>query len=197
MRGFAGLAQTMEALSRFREKTRAAGFPGLHLNAILWDIPVLPGEQKLRDPDSILKEFGFDSATSYVWIHHFPMDSFPHVDYAEISEKARNHWSAISERLSLPYHPNVTVGWDPTPRTCQSDEYVQAHYPFTPTITGNTPEAFRGSLESVRSFLENAGDGRRIFNINSWNEWTEGSYLEPDNFNDMGYLQAIKRVFGQ
>lgn len=31
--------------------------------------------------------------------------------------------------------------------------------------------------------------------INSWNEWTEGSYLEPDNVNGTGFLDAVKEVF--
>ena len=35
----------------------------------------------------------------------------------------------------------------------------------------------------------------KMFNINKWNEWTEGSYLEPDMVNGMGYLNAIKKVF--
>ena len=35
----------------------------------------------------------------------------------------------------------------------------------------------------------------RVVNINCWNEWTEGSYLEPDTVNGMGYLEAIKSVF--
>jgi hypothetical protein len=36
----------------------------------------------------------------------------------------------------------------------------------------------------------------RILTINAWNEWTEGSYLEPDTINGMGYLEAIRDVFG-
>ena len=35
-------------------------------------------------------------------------------------------------------------------------------------------------------------DGPRILNINCWNEWTEGSYLEPDTKNGMSYLEAVK-----
>jgi hypothetical protein len=31
--------------------------------------------------------------------------------------------------------------------------------------------------------------------INSWNEWSKGSYLEPDMEHGYGYLEAIKEVF--
>jgi hypothetical protein len=36
----------------------------------------------------------------------------------------------------------------------------------------------------------------KILTINAWNEWTEGSYLEPDTAHGMGYLEAIRDVFG-
>ncbi len=39
-------------------------------------------------------------------------------------------------------------------------------------------------------------DGPRVLNINCWNEWTEGSYLEPDQVHGMKYLEAVKEVFG-
>ena len=34
-----------------------------------------------------------------------------------------------------------------------------------------------------------------LITINSWNEWTETSYLEPDTLNGYGYLEAVKKVF--
>ena len=39
-------------------------------------------------------------------------------------------------------------------------------------------------------------NGPRILNINCWNEWTEGSYLEPDTVHGMKYLEAVRDVFG-
>jgi hypothetical protein len=36
----------------------------------------------------------------------------------------------------------------------------------------------------------------KLISINAWNEWIEGSYLEPDEKYGMGYLEAVKHVFG-
>ena len=34
-----------------------------------------------------------------------------------------------------------------------------------------------------------------LITINSWNEWTEASYLQPDDLYGYGYLEAVKYVF--
>ena len=68
-------------------------------------------------------------------------------------------------------------------------------YPYTNTIRNNTPENFRKALEMTKEKLLSDPNGPRILNINCWNEWTEGSYLEPDTVNGMAYLEAVKEVF--
>ena len=37
--------------------------------------------------------------------------------------------------------------------------------------------------------------GPHVGTVNSWNEWTEGSYLEPDTVRRPAYLEAIQAVF--
>jgi hypothetical protein len=94
------------------------------------------------------------------------------------------------------YFPNVSMGWDSSPRAAQEDEFGNSGYPFTNTIGNNTPENFRTALEKTKERLLTQPAGPRIVNINCWNEWTEGSYLEPDTVNGFKYLEAVRSVFG-
>ena len=191
-----GIEQTRVALDRFREKTRQAGLGELHLNAVVWGIQNLPGEKTLENPSEMVKMFGFDSVTSYVWIHNVPMESFPTVDYAQYAQKAAQDWNKFRGQYDVPYFPNVSMGWDSSPRTVQTDVFDPLGYPFTSVLTGNTPTEFKISLEAVKNFLDKGTTNPPIVTINSWNEWTEGSYIEPDTVHGMGYLEAIRDVFG-
>ena len=44
-------------------------------------------------------------------------------------------------------------------------------------------------------YADSHPDRAPLITINSWNEWTESSYLEPCTVNGYGYLDAVKRVF--
>jgi Glycosyltransferase WbsX len=193
--GLGGPQATREALDRFRAKCTNAGFPGLHVNAVTWGVQILPGEQKIKNIRQLGAVLGLDSVTSYVWIHHVKLPDFPETPYAYALEKMQNYWSEIGAEAGLPYFPNVTMGWDSSPRTCQSDYFINRSYPFVPTLSNNTPAAFEAALDAARRHLDQNPSARGILTINAWNEWTEGSYLEPDAVNGMAYLDAIKRVF--
>jgi hypothetical protein len=183
-------------LAAFRAKVRAAGFVDLHINAVVWSVQLLPGERAVRDADELLRLLGFDSITSYVWVHHGVLGVFPETDYGEARDRYLTYWTQAEREFSLPYHPNVTVGWDPSPRTVQSEMYLNAGYPFTPILANNTPARFREALTMVRCRLDRDEQAPKIVTLNAWNEWTEGSYLEPDTVYGMRYLQAIRDVFG-
>jgi hypothetical protein len=69
-------------------------------------------------------------------------------------------------------------------------------YPFTSVVIGNSPQAFEESLRSAKQFaLSHLPKGKRLITLNSWNEWTEGSYLEPDTEHGSAYLEAVRNVF--
>jgi hypothetical protein len=188
------LETTRQALAEFRARTLAAGFPGLHLNQVLWNTGVLSGEAAIRQPAELLAHLGFNSFTSYVWVHHASLETFPETEYWPFFDKYLNYWQHAQAEIPLPYYPNATVGWDASPRTVQSDIFANVGYPFTPALKDNTPERFKQALQIIKQRMDARGD--KILTINSWNEWTEGSYLEPDTVFGMRYLEAIRDVFG-
>jgi hypothetical protein len=188
------------ALARFRDKVRAAGFPDLHLNAVLFG---LGGKESA----AMAKTLGLNSVTTYTWIHHFPLPSFPKTDYATAAKgyfdavTAGGGWNGLEQpasALAVPYHVNVSMGWDSSPRCPSEADWMNTRrgYPFGPIIVNNTPQRFRDALQRAKQITLKSPPSARIITINSWNEWGEGSYLEPDTIHGMGHLKAIKEVFG-
>ena len=196
IQGFGGVPQAAAGLENFRAKARALGFPNLHVNAVTWGVKLLPGQSEVSNLPELLDRLRIDSTTSYVWIHHSHFSKGLTTDYRDIQSQYEIYRASAGKALRKDYFPNVTVGWDSTPRTCQTDNYRLGDYPFTSVVVNNTPQAFKAALESARSFaLNNLPSGRRLITLNSWNEWTEGSYLEPDTVNGLVYLDAVREVF--
>ena len=51
------------------------------------------------------------------------------------------------------------------------------------------------ALVHARTYADQHPRQVPLITINSWNEWTETSYLQPDNVNGYGYLEAVKSVY--
>ncbi len=168
--GLGGIDQARAALDAFREKAKVAGFTGIHLNAVGWG-PLTP---------ELVSKLGFDSVTDYVWVHHLGPEPYP-----DWSRKAEAQWPEFQSKWPVPYFPNVSVGWDNTPR-----------FSWLTRVTMSTPAQFESALRMAKAFLDGRRDTPKVLTINSWNEWTEGSYLEPDTTYGTGHLEAIQRVFG-
>lgn len=75
------------------------------------------------------------------------------------------------------------VDWDNTARKGKNGRIV----------LGTTPGRFECYLRKQKDIAEEI-KSEYIF-INAWNEWGEGTYLEPDKKNGWDYLEAVKRVF--
>lgn len=194
--GLGGLENTKEALKELRDRVRKAGLGELHVNAVVWGCETLPTNNTLKNPNEIIQYLEIDSVTSYVWVHYMEFEGFPTTSYAKLREKCKEEHRRLGKEFGLRHFPNVTMGWDSTPRTVQTDVFDPIGYPYYPVYEGNTPEEFEKALWDVKAYLDEESYETKICTINAWNEWTEGSYLEPDIVNGMGYLEAIKKVFG-
>lgn len=183
--GLGGEKETLEAMQWFRSKVKEAGFPDLHLQMVLYGNTLnLSGVDSgcNGQNEDIVWRLGFDSATHYQFVHFADIDR----DYGEILERVGQEWKKIEENCTVPYFPHISVGWDNNPR----------FKGFKPgVVKNNTPEQVEKGLRMAKEYLDQHPEQPALVTVNSWNEWTETSYLEPDDLYGYGYLEAIKRVF--
>jgi len=195
---FGSIENARAALDKFRAKVRAAGFPGLHVNAIVWGEPNLPGGKTPPGWPKLCRDLALDSLTSYTWVHHGALnyDTFPVSDYVWGRKKYLSFWAHARTDYPIPYFPNAMVNWDNSPRAAAGADWSRPAGPVVnPVVTGNTPAAFKQSLEIIKQRLLASPTEPKIVTINAWNEWPEGSCLEPMPQYGYGYLDAIKAVF--
>lgn len=183
--GLGGMENAKAGLDSFRAKVKAAGFPDLHLNCILWgNIPStiggVPGD-KTPTQGKTVEALGFGSLATYTWTHYVG----PIGDYIPWAEKGIAAWSGYDRDFATTYYPNVTIGWDTNPRRVNYD----ANH-----ITGNTPNRFAAQLWKARKYLDGKPTRKKLIMINSFNEWPEGSYLEPDTVYESEYAEAVRDV---
>jgi len=197
-----GGADVLAGLIReFRDKVRKAGLGELHIEAMASEIPgywdaLDDPEHDFSRPNAFIRKIGLDGLTNYSWRWDFLRTGFPDVDYQGWAETNR-HLPLLSNRyLCVPFNPQVQVGWDPSPRTVQSDMFERKSYPFGSVVLNNTPERFQSMLENALECVNDENVRAEMINISCWNEWTEGAYLEPDTRYGYSYLRAVRDVFG-
>lgn len=199
LENFGSVEGARAALDRFRQKARAAGFPELHINAILWGQPNLPGGKTPADWPKLCADLALDSLTGYTWVHHGALNysTFPISDYAEGRDVYLKFYAGAITNYPVPYFPNTTINWDNSPRAHPDAKWDKpgAHV-VNPVMVGNSPAAFRQACEMIKARLLAAPTQPKIVTVNAWNEWPEGSVLEPEQEYGYGYLEAIKAVFG-
>jgi hypothetical protein len=56
-------------------------------------------------------------------------------------------------------------------------------------------ENIEKALQMAKAYADTHPGQPPLITVNSWNEWTESSYLLPDDLNGYGYLEAIRKTF--
>ena len=187
-----GVEDAAEVLEDFRARAKAAGLTGLHLNAVGLDMLDRSPQSAARH-DQVIKA-GFDSCTSYncVCLSEKWMQEFPRVDFQEMADDYIEVAKKTMQALPFPFYPVITTGWDPSPRTIQSEVYDPTPcYPWM-AVMESSPEKLADATRKTAELLMTRPADERIMFFNAWNEWTEGSYLEPDNFYGMKLLEAVR-----
>ena len=202
VKGFGTIDAARDAMNRLRDKAVAAGLKGVHWNMVelerhyrpLLNNPALSAENQPANLAELIRRLGFDSTTGYVWFDHVRLPDVQ-TDFNYVRDAYFAHWDEIKDACGAPYFPNVSMGWDTSPRRSWDTQGGGTDYKYTYTISNNTPANFQTALQMTKERLLSVPGGPRVLTINCWNEWTEGSYLEPDTKNKMGYLEAVKNVF--
>ena len=268
LRGLGTVKQTRAALDGFRQRVRAAGFPGLHLNIVDWSLAPslamvkgqpMPGDpsRKVESERDLLDALGADEHDLVYLgasrragcqggagpltgsgrrprVHggHPALGRIQHYAGCRVGRPAfllgppapragavaggggrkqprSSHGQCAKRRASRratttigaakPCACNLS-GWPPL--ASPSSHMLPAAGTVHPATTkagsssATRPNDSRSTCSRSRRVVDKHPESRRIITINSWNEWVEGSYLEPDTKTGTKCLDAIREVFG-
>lgn len=172
-----GTAKVKPTFDRMRQMCREAGLKGLYLVACS-----LPDTKYLAQ----FQAEGYDAVSGYNWpgVNMTPAETTARrAPFATCIDGYRAAWEQIVAANRLPIIPPVCGGWDPRPW----------HGDNTLVRTGRTPELFERHLRDCKQFLDE--HKQKMLFVEAWNEWGEGSYIEPHREFGFGYLEAIRKVF--
>ncbi len=177
----------LETAAMWREECRAAGLGEIHLCAVRFGLEPLDGPPA---------EFGLDA---YVL---FPPHETVRIDKrGEVADLAKDFNGEIfgydevvdgdlkrfEEGYPWPVHRAAMLGWDNTARRPKDSRI----------FIGASPARFRQWVAGIveQEDQHNADPNSLLF-INAWNEWAEGTTLEPSQRFGRGYLAAVKSALG-
>ena len=184
--GLGGIKQTVDAIKWLKNKTKEAGFTDLHFQITIWgeasvNLSGFDSNMKGSTKD-IVSLLGADSVTHYQFAHFADIDR----DYNDILSDVAREWERIDREYSVPYFPHISCGWDNNPRFKRFRHGI---------VKNNTPENVKKGFLMAREYADAHSAQVPLVTVNSWNEWTEKSYLQPDDLYGYGYLDAVKEVF--
>ncbi|NUQ63529.1 MAG: glycoside hydrolase family 99-like domain-containing protein [Pirellulales bacterium] len=175
---------------RVRAMCREAGLAGAYVCGTCWYPTDEPSPDYWKTLEAMNAE-GYDAVTAYTWSGHIGMTpaeiARKQSPFAACAEGYRKAWSDIADAKVIKLIPPVSGGWDCRPWA--GDAAVAR--------TDRTPEQFKRHLLDCKAFLDarEQTPQLKMAIIGAWNEWTEGSYIEPDCTNRFAYLEAIRQVF--
>lgn len=177
----------LETAAMWRDECRAAGIGEIHLCAVRFGLEPLDGQPQ---------EFGLDA---YVL---FPPHETVRVDKrgetADLAMDFNGEIFGYDEVVDgdlarfeggypWPVHRAAMLGWDNTARRPKDSRI----------FVGASPARFRRWLSGIIEQEDRHNpDPNSLLFVNAWNEWAEGTTLEPSQRFGRGYLAAVKSALG-
>lgn len=173
-----GLEDARKVFDRFEQRCKDAGLPGVYL---VFCEGENGGEVGIKN--------SMAAGTKAFCLYNYPyygtdftgpgkQGYAPYADLAKHGEDIWKHWGGITGNALW---PTVMPGWDRRPWT-KNNDLIR---------TGSTPELFGKALELAEKYLNKD----RVIMIEAWNEWGEGSVLEPSLEYGFAYLDQVRRIF--
>ena len=111
------------------------------------------------------------------------MRVFKYTPVSKIKQKEINKYLYSQEERRENIFPTLLPNWDRSPR---SGRKARIYYE-------STPEVFEQQIKQVLQLIQDKPYEHRIVFLQSWNEWAEGNYVEPDLVYGHGYLDVLKK----
>lgn len=187
----------------WNELAKENGLNGFHFVALApslgeLDIKTLKNpEEIIRDNFAWYYENGFDAVNSinlkyaelktggpihkafYGFIRRLSwLSAVEKYDYRKIMS---NYFTNVDKDERV--YPQLLAGWDRSPR---SGKNAIIYY-------NNNPETFGEAARKAIDIVQNKKDEHKIIFLNSWNEWGEGAYMEPDQEFGKGKIEVLRR----
>jgi len=167
-----------QAFGDMEQRMVDAGLPGMYL--VFCEGEIL-SEQAVKD--------SFAAGVDAFCLYNYPYagsgvngpGKYAEATYEHLIEQGRGLWQHWRNITGGRFWPTVMPGWDRRPWLKDGDLIR----------TGSTPELFKQSLTWARDHV----NGDRVVMIEAWNEWGEGSILEPSEEYQFAYLDQVRQAF--
>jgi len=163
---------TLTLLNQANEIARQAGLPNIYF---------VGGTAAGTFARSTAQTFGYQALSAYNYgLGH---------SFQERDAGYRRQWKDILENGMLPYMPNMTAGWDKRAWGGTTSDPAR-------DLAFSTPDSFEVHLKAAKDVMDLYPEKTmRTGVICCWNEFGEGSYIEPTKKYGMQYLERVKKVF--
>lgn len=184
--GAGGRKEARAALDGLRAYARQRGLPDVYIAAV--------NGVGTREE---MAQLGIDGAMGY----NILLSGGSTTEYRKVGDRILEDRLEDFVTQTIPGHEATwermaaSFGRDYLIPTCPMQNWEPTLRPTNYIIRNNTPDAYRDLLRRARHFIEKQGL-RKFVTVEAFNEWLEGSYVEPSTQWGLGYLEAIRDVFG-